>query len=254
MDRWLYSTCFRFMNKASAVDYKWHLGCLGSVWPCLPGQWSSVNAFQDKTCSALISFCFWRQKPEPAPIKSRPQGQQRWKVEWINNLVGGIHLQLYCDNLVNMKAWWRLQATFRADLAAIAIARRNAERLSRRQSHCDAAACLIDWLSNWSSATTPIDKGRKRARCALIIRWFTIVSVFLFLVWFMLVGVSVVSAEASITECGCAQSCSPLQAGGCCDTMMNIGQCEQQAMWAALSWSTTNNLDNRNNTQPPPHI
>ena len=133
-------------------------------------------------------------------------------------------------------------------------ARRNAERLSRRQSHCDAAACLIDWLSNWSSATTPIDKGRKRARCALIIRWFTIVSGFLFLVWFMLVGVSVVSAEASITECGCAQSCSPLQAGGCSDTMMNIGQCEQQAMWAALSWSTTNNLNNRNNTQPPPNI
>ena len=103
-------------------------------------------------------------------------------------------------------------------------ARRNAERLSRRQSHCDAAACLIDWLSNWSSATTPIDKGRKRARCALIIRWFTIVSGFLFLVWFMLVGVSVVSAEASITECGCAQSCSPLQAA------------------AVIPWLTLNNV------------
>ena len=128
-------------------------------------------------------------------------------------------------------------------------ARRNAERLSRRQSHCDAAACLIDWLSNWSSATTPIDKGRKRARCALIIRWFTIVSGFLFLVWFMLVGVSVVSAEASITECGCAQSCSPLQAGaGCCDTM-NIGQCIMQLYHTAVSCCDTWTLDNVSNKQ-----
>ena len=61
--------------------YIWH--CLGSGRSCQ----MSCECLWRQNLPRLRTRSFWRQKAEPAPIKSRPQGQQRWKGEWVNNWI-----------------------------------------------------------------------------------------------------------------------------------------------------------------------
>ena len=200
----------------------------GLPWQCL--AWCLVSdhlwmPFKTKPAPLWSPPSFWRQKPEPAPIKSRPQGQQRWKVEWINNLVGEIYLQLYCDNLVNMKAWWRLQATFRADLTAIAMRDGTlkdcqGDNLTVTQRHV--------WLIGWVIDHQPPLRSTKGEK-ELAAHWLSVDSRLSLVFCFSFDSCSSVFllSQLRITECGCAQSCSPLQAA------------------AVIPWWTLDNVSNK---------
>ena len=79
------------------------------------------------------------------------------------------------------------------------------------------------WLIGWLIDQLPLDEERKRARSALIIRWFMIVSFFLFLVWFMTSPLSVVSA-------GGEHNWVWLQA-------KPLSHCLSSAQWFVLPWA-----------------
>ena len=213
--------------------YIWH--CLGSGRSCQ----MSCECLWRQNLPRLRTRSFWRQKAEPAPIKSRPQGQQRWKVEWINNLVGGIHLQLYCDNLVNMKAWWRLQATFRADLTAIAMRDGTlkdcqGDDLTVTQRHV--------WLIGWVIDHQPPLRSTKGEK-ELAAHWLSVDSRLSLVFCFSFDSCSSVFllSQLRITECGCAQSCSPLQLLWYHD--------EHWTMWATSNVSCSIMINNEQSQQ-----
>ena len=215
------SKCLGLYRFCFGSDIWWRPSGIALAVASLPDElWMLLKT--KPTWSRLRSPSFWRQKAEPAPIKSRPaQGQQRRKGEWVNNWTD-VFWSFDNHESLMMTRWDHCQAEQNPDFqmshcneqpstpATNVRLELEGTDCQGDESHCDAgtsaAAILIDWVSNWSATTR---QREKKARSALIIRWFMIVSGFLFLIWFM-IPVSVVSAWMAgvlwITECGCAQS------------------------------------------------